>query len=69
MTVKGTIGWAKGHLYHYSNPTLAKYLHKLQTYTSLEADKFSKNKLSLFFVLNYLSIKPSITFFKFIFKT
>jgi len=68
MTVKGSIGWATGHLCHYSNPTLADYWRKLQAYTALEADKFSQTKLTVPLALYYLFIKPIITFLTLFFR-
>ena len=37
MAVDGQIGWAQGHLIHYSNPTFGDFLRKWNAYTSLKA--------------------------------
>lgn len=64
MRVDGEVGWAEGHLLHYSNPTFADYLRKFNTYTSFTADKlFAKHQLpSLGFALSFLIWKPITTF-------
>lgn len=65
MKVDGQIGWADGHLLHYSNPAFSDYLRKFTTYSQLEADHLiAKNhRLSLLFLLSYLFVKPLKTFF------
>lgn len=64
MEVKGEVGWAEGHLLHYSNPQLKDYWRKLQTYTSLEASKLAESEESfgVSLLLNYLLLKPLETF-------
>lgn len=65
MTVKGVLGWANGHLIHYSNPTFADYLRKFNTYTSFKAEQLFQNGVKINFknTLSYLILKPSMTFF------
>ena len=65
MEVEGQVGWANGHLLHYSNPHLRDYWRKLQTYTSLEATKLieADQSMGLRKIFNYLLIKPISTFF------
>ncbi len=65
MEVDGKVGWAQGHLLHYSNPRLKDYWRKLQTYTSLEASKLAESRepLRLSLLLKYLLLKPAKTFF------
>jgi len=62
---KGELAMASGHLLHYSNPDLATYWHKAQTYTSFSAQNLLKrdvkNSFSLFLTL--CLIKPVATFF------
>lgn len=64
MEVDGSVGWAEGHLLHFSNPTVGDYLRKMKNYTSLEADKYllENRGLSFFFAINYIILKPIITF-------
>lgn len=70
MVVDGKIGWADGHLLHYSNPVFSDYRRKFATYSQLEASHLiAKNqRLSFFFVLNYIFIKPLKTFFLIFFR-
>ncbi len=64
MQVDGKVSEAQGHLLHYSNPDLASYLRKFQTYTEFAAhDLIDKNyQLSLGSFFQYFLIKPFITF-------
>lgn len=65
MKVDGQIGWADGHLLHYSNPVFSDYLRKFATYSQLEANHLAaeNQQLSFFFLINYLLVKPLKTFF------
>lgn len=65
MKVKGGIGWAKGHLLHYSNPSFSDYWRKFQTYSSFKARQYKQEKLkiNLKSIFSYLLIKPAATFF------
>ena len=40
MEVDGKVGWAGGHLLHYSNPSFADYMRKFNTYTSFKAQQW-----------------------------
>ncbi len=64
MEVKGEIGWAKGHLIHYANPTFSDYLRKFSTYTNFKAQQLEKDNLqiSILNTLNYVIYKPIYTF-------
>jgi glycosyltransferase involved in cell wall biosynthesis len=66
MQVDGEIGWADGHLLHYSNPQFKDYLRKFKTYTAFEAERLQKNNFqpNLINSFQYLIIKPVATFFK-----
>ena len=66
MRVKGEVGWAQGHLIHYSNPTFSDYWRKFKTYTSFQAHQLKRRnfRINIFSLVNYLLIKPVITFFK-----
>ncbi len=65
MVVRGDLATANGHLLHYANPTLTDYLRKFNTYTSFKALQLDEAKLPRNFAsaLNYLIVKPIITFF------
>ncbi len=64
MTVDGEVGWAEGHMLHYTTPTFADYLRKFNTYTSFKAQQLYEQKIpvTLWNTVNYLKIKPSLTF-------
>lgn len=64
MKVDGEIGWAEGHLLHFSNPEFKDYIRKFHTYSRLEAANLRKNnqRYSASFYLNYLILKPFKTF-------
>ena len=64
MVVDGEVGWAEGHLIHYSNPTFEDYLRKFNTYTSFKADQLHEQRLAITLGsgLNYLLWKPITTF-------
>lgn len=66
MSVNGELGWADGHLLHYSNPEFKDYLRKFKTYTTFEAKRLQKNNFQPNFInlTQYLFIKPLVTFFK-----
>ena len=66
MKVDGEMGWAEGHLLHYSNPTFKDYWRKFETYTGFRAEQLAENKLklNLFSAISYLLIKPLTTFLK-----
>jgi len=66
MKVDGEIGWAEGHLLHYSNPTFKDYWRKFETYTGFRAEQLAENKLklNLFSAISYLLIKPLTIFLK-----
>jgi glycosyltransferase involved in cell wall biosynthesis len=65
MTVDGEVGWAEGHLLHYSNPTFADYLRKFNTYTSFAAElEFQHGKHpSIMGWISAFIFKPISTFF------
>lgn len=64
MSVDGEVGWAEGHLLHYSNPTFADYLRKFNTYTSFAAAQQhqAKRKPSIGAGLSAFLVKPVLTF-------
>ena len=63
IAIDGDVGWADGHLLHYSNPTFADYLRKWNAYTSLTAQHLQRQgKLpSLPMFLEYCLWKPVAT--------
>ena len=65
MTVDGEVGWAEGHLLHYSNPTFADYLRKFNTYTSFAAElEFQTGKQpSIMGWISAFFFQPCSTFF------
>jgi len=64
MVVDGQVGWADGHLIHYSNPTFRVYMEKFNTYSSFAAGQLFDQKISLSFInsLKYFLLKPCVTF-------
>jgi glycosyltransferase involved in cell wall biosynthesis len=64
MEVEGEVGWAQGHLLHYSNPSFKDYWRKFQTYTSFKAQQLREQKLRLNLknIFAYLFYKPIATF-------
>jgi glycosyltransferase involved in cell wall biosynthesis len=64
MVVDGPVGWADGHLLHYSYPTFDDYLRKFQTYTNFKATQLYEAGLrpGIGTGINYLMIKPMATF-------
>ncbi len=64
MVVKGRIGWMRGDLDHYATPHFSRYLLRENRYSSLTAEelKNKKVKVSFFNTVNYLFLKPLITF-------
>jgi len=65
MVVDGEVGWAEGHLLHFSTPDLSVYMRKANTYTSFTAEQLFKQGVRPSFELavQYLIFKPVITFF------
>lgn len=65
MVADGAIGWAEGHLLHYSYPTFNDYMRKFQTYTSFKATQLWEAGVrpGVMSGINYLLIKPTVTFF------
>lgn len=70
MIVKGTVGTAEGHLWHYSNPHFSDYLRKFNTYTSFKAEQLLESGLRVnpITFLNYMIWKPIWTFLLIFFR-
>lgn len=64
MTVNGPIGWLKSDLDHFATPKFSRYLARENRYSGLAADELfqKKVKINLFNTINYLFVKPLITF-------
>lgn len=70
MEVDGNIGWANGHLLHYSNPSFADYMRKFNTYTSFKAQQWldEGKKVNFGQALSCMVFLPTWTFFKLYFR-
>jgi glycosyltransferase involved in cell wall biosynthesis len=70
MQVDGKVGWLNGDLLHYDSPTLKRYLSRLNRYTDLFAEEYKKQRLSksFFNFVNYVIIKPKLTFLSLYFR-
>lgn len=66
MIVKDGVGNMKGHLIHYTAPTFSRYMTNANRYTSLTATELERKgtRINVISVVNYLLLKPTITFFK-----
>ncbi|PIR59064.1 MAG: hypothetical protein COU69_01595 [Candidatus Pacebacteria bacterium CG10_big_fil_rev_8_21_14_0_10_56_10] len=64
MAVDGQLGWADGHLLHYSMPNLTTAITKLNTYTSFMARQYHQAGLSATFFNGVVAftIRPVSTF-------
>ncbi|MEO8581134.1 MAG: glycosyltransferase family 2 protein [Patescibacteria group bacterium] len=64
MDVDGDLGWADGHLLHYSSPTFTEYLRKWNDYTSLKATQLREAKVNISIknTIVYLVFKPLMIF-------
>jgi len=64
MKVSGEVGWAEGHLIHYSNPTFDEYLRKFNTYTSFKATQLAEAQVPVTFLtfIQLMLWKPLVTF-------
>ena len=64
MLVNDNIGWLKNDLDHYATPEFSRYLYRENKYSSLHAQELFNQQvpITVFNTLNYLFIKPLITF-------
>lgn len=64
LEVTGRVDWLEHDLIHYDSPTFSKYLTRANRYTSLTSTELAQLKIPLNWKshLNYLLIKPKITF-------
>ncbi len=64
MAVDGEVGWAEGHLIHYSHPTFSDYWRKFKSYTTFKAQNLRADKFqpSVMTAIQYLFLKPVYTF-------
>lgn len=65
IAVTGEVGWATGHLLHYSHPSFTDTVRKMNTYTSFEAQRLfdRRQPLSTKYIFSYCLTKPVMTFF------
>lgn len=65
MVVDGPVGWMSGELDHRATPTFDRYLSRENRYSSLAAAqlKGAGVKVNLTNTLQYMFIKPTVTFF------
>jgi hypothetical protein len=70
MVVKGSVGEIGGHLMHYNAPDFGRYLTNANRYTSLTAKKLKEDGVEINLVsgIDYLAIKPLVTFIKIYFR-
>lgn len=64
MEVDGTVGQLKGHLIHFTAPTLERYVTNANRYTSLTAEELKRNGvgLDILSTFSFFVIKPLTTF-------
>jgi glycosyltransferase involved in cell wall biosynthesis len=64
IEVRGKVRLLEGHLLHYTAPDFSRYMTNFNRYTSLTADELHKRmvNISLFNIIKYLIIKPTVTF-------
>lgn len=64
MVVKGSVGWLTGDLDHYATPHFSRYLLRENRYSSLAAAQLREKgvKITLLNTINYLFVKPALTF-------
>lgn len=65
IEIDGEVGWLENDLLHFADPTFSRYLHRSNRYTSLEAEKISKEDpgIGILPIFNYLLVKPLSRFF------
>lgn len=70
MEVKGEVGWLAGHLLHYSSPSFSEYLRKMNTYTTLTALEWQKEKrpIGVWPLIQNCVLRPKLTFFSLYFR-
>lgn len=70
MKVDGIVGWLKNDLDHYATPEFSRYLLRENRYSSLHAQELMDSgvKITVLNTLNYLFVKPLLTFLKMYFR-
>lgn len=70
IEINGEVGTLNNDLLHYTAPTFSRYLTNSDRYTSLTAKKYGEEKIGInpFSVVNYLLVKPFLTFFSLYFR-
>jgi glycosyltransferase involved in cell wall biosynthesis len=66
MQPEGRAGWLENDLEHHDSPTFTRYLNRANRYTELTAKEFSESKipLNIFGLLYFVTVKPTLVFFK-----
>lgn len=64
IKIDGEVGYLKNDLFHYAYPNFSEYLRKANSYTSLTAERFSRDKLQInfFTTIIYIIVVPIKTF-------
>jgi glycosyltransferase involved in cell wall biosynthesis len=70
MVIEGEVAWLQNDLEHHDSPTFAKYLKRMNRYTTLHAEELKKEgvKKSCGGFINYVFMKPLTTFCKLYFR-
>ncbi len=70
IELNGEVSWLSSPMDHYDSPTFERYLKRLNRYTDLIAQEFREKKLSknVLTFLNYVILKPIITFLSLYFR-
>ncbi len=70
LKVKGKVGYLKNPLLHFADPSFSRYLERANRYTDLTAQELVKQNpgKNILSILNYMLIKPSITFYNLYFR-
>jgi glycosyltransferase involved in cell wall biosynthesis len=70
IALDGEVSWLSGDLLHYDSPTLKRYLARLNRYTDIIAKEYSDQKIpkNLLSFINYVIIKPKLTFLSLYFR-
>lgn len=70
ISLDGKVSWLGSDLLHYDSPTLSKYLMRLNRYTDLKAAELKEDKVPVNFLsfINYVIVKPTVTFLSLFFR-
>ncbi len=63
IQIDGRVGWLSRDLWHFSNPTISRYLKGADRYTSLMSEEIKRKASNpVFLFLNYMLYKPIYSF-------